>query len=87
MDAKVREQRIHSSDASDGSVVIASSVFLDGHDDLIETLTRIGRSGYAELVLATVHLTNEEAFAVADAVQWFERQNDLARYEHFRESA
>lgn len=75
MDIRVISQEVHNYNTTDSATIYSSRVETDQHCEPFEVRTRVSFSGYAEIVLATVPLTNEEMFEVSDAVIERERED------------
>lgn len=75
MDIHVISQSVHSYNATDRATIFVSRISTDQHCRPFEVRTRVSFSGYAEIVLATVPLTNEQAFEISEAVIERERED------------
>lgn len=75
MDIRIIFQERHSYNTTDRATIYASRVSTDQHCRPFDVKVRVGFSGYAEVVRATVPLTNEQAFEISDAVIGRERED------------
>lgn len=75
MDIRVISQSVESYNATDRATIFASRISTDQHCRPFDVKVRVGFSGYAEVVLATVPLSNEEMFEVSEAVIERERED------------